>query len=86
LLKQQALITIYRLLIKENKLPFTVSVCSKQMVAVFVHRLQQKNKSNCFSFVPLFVCRILETWRHGHGILTFCEKNKMEKGSLGDFP
>jgi hypothetical protein len=30
LLKQQSSITVYRLPTKENKLPFSVSVCSKQ--------------------------------------------------------
>jgi hypothetical protein len=30
LLKQQSSITVYRLPKKENKLPFSVSVCSKQ--------------------------------------------------------
>jgi hypothetical protein len=37
LLKQQWSITDYRLLTKENKLLFSVSICSKQMVRVVCH-------------------------------------------------
>jgi hypothetical protein len=56
LLKEKSLITVYCLPSKENKRPFSVSVCSKQ-AEVFRFR---------FPLVPHPVCEIPETWRHGH--------------------
>jgi hypothetical protein len=48
---------------KENKLPFFVSVYSKQRkFAVSVFRLIQTNR--LFPSVPFSVC--LKTWIHGH--------------------
>jgi hypothetical protein len=69
LLKQQSLITVYRLHTKENKQPFYVSICSKQTeVGCFRFPFaENKNRSYHFSSVPFSVCGILETWRHGHG-------------------
>jgi hypothetical protein len=58
-LKQQSSITIYHLPIKENKLPFSISVCSKQTEVCCFHFPFASNQF-CFQF-----CGILETWRHG---------------------
>jgi hypothetical protein len=57
LLKQQSLITIYRLPTKENKRPFFVSVGSDQNKICY---------GSChFPPVPFSVCGIPETWKHG---------------------
>ncbi len=69
LLKQQSSITIYRLLTKENKLPFSAN---KRKFAVFVFHLQQTNWSCFFPLVsfPFVVFQKhgdghMEKWRHG---------------------
>jgi hypothetical protein len=59
--------TICRLPTKENKLTFSVSVCSKQMeVSRFRFSSQQTNGSCHCPLVPFSVWGISETWRHGH--------------------
>jgi hypothetical protein len=58
-------ITVYRLPIKENKRPFSVSIRSKQTETC---RLQQKNGSCRFSISSVFRLRNsinVEAWRHG---------------------
>ncbi len=67
LLRQQSSITVYRLSAKENKLPFSVSVCSKQTpVWRFCFPFTATNGSR-FPLVPFNVYGIPEKWRHGHG-------------------
>ncbi len=53
LLKQQQSITVYRLLTKENKLPFSLSACSKQ--TEFCRFRSLFNGSCRFSLVPFSV-------------------------------
>jgi hypothetical protein len=51
-----------------KKLPFSFpSAANKRRFAVSVFSLQQTNGSHRFLLVPFSICRILETWRHGHG-------------------
>jgi hypothetical protein len=63
LLRQQSSITVYCLPTKENKRPFSVSVCSKQ-TKVFFFRLQKTNGSCHFQLVPLrnYQNVDVETW------------------------
>ncbi len=56
LLEQQSSITIYRWPTKKNKLPFSISVCSKQTEVAF----------SVSSFFHLRNSGNMETWRHGH--------------------
>jgi hypothetical protein len=65
LLKQQSSITIYCLPTKKNKLPFSVSVGSKQTEVCHFPLLIAANKRQPFSVTSVFVWGILETWRHG---------------------
>ncbi len=82
LLKQQKSFTFYCLLTKENKRPFSVSICSKQKTnvrflfpfaankrkfAVSYFRLHKTNRSFRLPLVLFSICGIPETWSHGHG-------------------
>jgi hypothetical protein len=61
LLTQQWSITVYRLLAKENKIPFFVSfTTNKSKFAISVFCLQQTYRSCCFPLVPFSVFEILE--------------------------
>jgi hypothetical protein len=60
LLKQQSSITIYRLLTKENKRPFSFAA-NQRMFAASMFRLQKTNGCR-FQLVPFTVCGIPETW------------------------
>ncbi len=63
LLKQQSSIIVYRLPTKENKRPFSVSVCRKQTEVCRVFRLQ-KTDGSCRVLLVLFsICGIPEMWR-----------------------
>jgi hypothetical protein len=52
-----------------HKLQLSVSVCRKQTeVCCFRFLCLQTTNGSCrFPLIPFSVCRILETWRHGHG-------------------
>jgi hypothetical protein len=60
LLKQLLSITVYRLPIKENKLPFPFAV-NKQKFVLSIFRLQQTNGSCRFSLAPFSVREISKT-------------------------
>ncbi len=69
LLKQQSSITICRLPTKKNKLPFSASVCRKQMEVCHFPLLIAANKRQPFSVTSVFRLRNsgnMETWRHGN--------------------
>ncbi len=75
-LKQQLLITVYRLPTKENKLPFSVSICSKKRkFAVSVSVCSKKtevavfhlrNSGNIETWAWRHRVGDMETWRHRH--------------------
>ncbi len=70
LLRHQLSITVYHLLTKENKVPFSVSVCiNKRKFAVSVFLQQKANGSRRFLLVPFSVCENMETWRWRYGNL-----------------
>jgi hypothetical protein len=58
--KQQSSITIYRLLTKENKRPFSFAA-NKRKFAASMFRLQKTNGCR-FQLVPFTVCGIPQTW------------------------
>jgi hypothetical protein len=61
-------VTIYPLPTKENRRPFSLSVCRKQTEVCRFHFPFAENKWKLpFPLVPLYGCGIQETWRHGHG-------------------
>jgi hypothetical protein len=64
--------TIYNLLIKENKLPFSVSICRKQTEVCRFHFLFAANKRKLPFSVSSFIhlrnsgnMETGETWKHG---------------------
>jgi hypothetical protein len=64
-------ITVYLLPTKENKLPFSVSVCSKQTeVCCFHFQLTAKNGSFRFLYIHIYIYAVV----------------LMENDSSGDFP
>jgi hypothetical protein len=68
---------LYCLLTKESKLPFSISIYSKQMKVSRWRFLFAANKRSCrFPLFLFSVCTIPETWRHG--------PRDMEKWRHGD--
>jgi hypothetical protein len=59
----------------KNKLPFSVSVCSKQTeVCLFRFPFTVNKRKLTFFFSSIF--GISETWRHGHGIKKYQMENR----------
>ncbi len=90
ILKQQSSITGYRLPSKVNKLPISISICSKKRkFAVFNFGFQQTNGSCRFPVVLFSFTEFrkhrdmdMEIWTWRHGIF----KNLTENRSSGDSP